>query len=379
MAVAHRAGAVVADPRLHVEQAIWLDHEQPVETDGPGAVRADRHADAADLRSVAFAAQDLALVPPEQLGALVERLLDERARDVLPHGFRTRRWSEERLASGRVDAANRHLIEPELARRLGNHRLHDDVRLRAARLALRTARRRVGENRNATEAHRLRRIRERRDDAGVVAVALALERAVVADREHVERGDAAVLGEAYFHPRAHARTGAADIVFLLAADAHHHRRIRLLCQEHRDDQGNRASDLAAEAAAGVLADDDDVFGRHADPAGDAADGLRGTLRAGVDVHLPVLPVRHDGPRLERLVARVGRDVGLVEDERGLLEASVEVAVGPGLGRLAHDRQLVVASLGDLRFGVLQLFDLGTRRVLRLTARGRRRRRRDVPV
>ena len=140
------------------------------------------------------------------------------------------------------------------------HRLHQHVRLRAARLTLRAARRRVRQHRDAAEAHRLRLIRQRRDDAGVVAVALALERTVVADRAHVERGDAAVLGEADLHPAAHARTAAADVVLFLAADAHHHRRIRLLRQQHRNDQRDGAGDLAAEPATGVLADDDDVFG-----------------------------------------------------------------------------------------------------------------------
>ena len=41
-------------------------------------------ADAAHLRSVPLAALRLPLVPLEQSGALVQRLLDERAGDVLP-------------------------------------------------------------------------------------------------------------------------------------------------------------------------------------------------------------------------------------------------------------------------------------------------------
>ena len=114
---------------------------------------------------------------------------------------------------------------------------------------------------------------------------------------------------------------------------------------------------------------------------DAEDRLGGALRAGVDVDLAVLPVRHHGPGLERLVAGVRRDVRLVEHERGLLEARLEVAVRPLLRRIRHHRQAAGVGLGQLRLGPLHLADLGTRRALRLAAARRRgrRRRRDEPV
>ena len=113
--------------------------------------------------AVALAALRLALVPLEQLGALVERLLDERARHVLPRRLRTGRRAELRLALRRVDAADRHLIDAELARRLGDDRLHQHDALHAARLTLRTARRRVGQHRDAAPPHRRRLIQQRRD------------------------------------------------------------------------------------------------------------------------------------------------------------------------------------------------------------------------
>ena len=59
---------------------------------------------------------------------------------------RTRR-AVERLALRRVDPADRDLIEPELLRRLGDHRLHDRVGLHRSRRALLRARRRVGQHR----------------------------------------------------------------------------------------------------------------------------------------------------------------------------------------------------------------------------------------
>ena len=82
--VEHRFGAEIADARLDRHAAVGLDHEQAVESHRAGRVGADGDADAAHLRSVALAAPRLPLVPPEQLGALVERLLQERARRVVP-------------------------------------------------------------------------------------------------------------------------------------------------------------------------------------------------------------------------------------------------------------------------------------------------------
>ncbi len=258
------------------------------------------------------------------------------------------------------------------------------MRLRAARLALRPSRRCVRQDRDAAKAHRLRLIHERGNHARVVAITLALERTVVADREHVERGDVTVLREADLHPAAHSGTTAADEMLFLAADSHHHRGIRLLRQQHGDQQRNGAGDLAAESSTGVLADDDDVFGRDADPSGDARHGLGSTLRAGVDVHLAVLPVRHDGPGFQCLVAGVRCHECLVEHQGRILEAGVEVAVRPLLGRVGHDGQLAVLCLGQLRRGVLQLFDLGTWWGLRLASAAlcpllRRCRRRNEPV
>ena len=94
-------------------------------------------------------------------------------------------------------------------------------------------------------------------------------------------------------------------------------------------------------------------GRDADPSRDAEDGLSGALRAGVDVDLAVLPVRHHGPGLQRLVAGVGRDERFVEHERGILEARLEVTVRPLLGRIRHHRQAARVGFSQLRRGPLQ--------------------------
>src|SRR5204863_2540847 len=120
VAVADRSGTVIADSRLDVEPAVGLDHQKAVESDRPGAVGAHRDTDAADFRSVALAALQLAFVPPEHPGTLVERLLDECARDVLPDRVRASRWAERRLSHGCVDATHLYLVDPQLARRFRN-------------------------------------------------------------------------------------------------------------------------------------------------------------------------------------------------------------------------------------------------------------------
>ena len=96
---------------------------------------------------VRCAAARLALLPVEQLGALVERFLEERAGRVVPRWPRAFGRAERRLALRRVDPANRHLVDAELPRRLRQHRLHQRVALHPARRALRAARRRVGQHR----------------------------------------------------------------------------------------------------------------------------------------------------------------------------------------------------------------------------------------
>ena len=84
-----------------------------------------------------------------------------------------------------------------------------------------------------------------------------------------------------------------------------------------------------------------LFIDQAQPARDRRNRLRGALRAGVNVDLAVLPVRHGGAGFERLVAGVGRDEGLVQHQRGVLEARFDIAERPfGSVGLAH-RQLAV--------------------------------------
>ena len=110
----HRVRAEIADAGLHVQLAVRTDRHQAVEADRSGAVRSDRDADAAHLRSVPLAGARRARRPVELLGAAIERLLHERARDVPPSALRIGR-AVQRLALGRVDPPDRDLIDARAA------------------------------------------------------------------------------------------------------------------------------------------------------------------------------------------------------------------------------------------------------------------------
>jgi hypothetical protein len=187
-------------------------------------------------------------------------------------------------------------------------------------------------------------------------IAALASRAVVLQQKEIEGGDAAVGAEAHPGAARHVRAGMADVVLLLAADAHHDRRVGFLRQQGGDRHRHGAAALAAEAAARVLGDEHDVGRVETHPARQRVERAHRALRRPVQEQLAVLPVRHRAARLERLMARRLHDERLVEHERGAAESRVDVAVGPLLGRLAH-RQLAVAGGGEVLFGPLQRADL----------------------
>src|SRR5207248_11246487 len=105
------------------------------------------------------------------------------------------------------------------------------------------------------------------------SVALTIVGAVVADSVHVDRGDPPVFSEADLDASEDSRPRAADEVLVFARDAHHHRRVGLLREQRWNRHRDGARNLAAEAAAGVLADDHDLIRRRAGPARDGCHGL----------------------------------------------------------------------------------------------------------
>ena len=83
----------------------------------------------------------------------------------------------------------------------------------------------------------------------------------------------------------------------------------------------------------------------------------GALRTGVNIHLAVLPVRHRAAGFQALMAGVGRDERFIQDEGGILEACVDIAEGPGVGRILMDgahRHLAVLGCIEIRLGPFQL-------------------------
>ena len=178
----------------------------------------------------------------------------------------------------------------------------------------------------------------------------------------------AVLREADFDARVERRTRASDHVLFLAAQTHHDRRAGLLCEERRNDVGNRSGRLAAISPAAVFADEDDVGRLEAQPSGDRVDRLNRALRREVDVQLAVLPVREARAALETLMARVRRDERLVEHQRRFLQARLDIAERPDrIGMFAH-RQPAFGVFSELLVGPFEILDL--RKWRRLAGRRR---------
>ena len=263
MDVRHRFAAEVPDARLHVEASVRFDEQHAVEAIRSGEEGAHRHPDAAHLRAGALAALSLPLVPLEQLAAAIERFPNEgagrRHAALGPRAGRSGHGGSRR----RVDATHRDLIDAQLPGAGFDRAVHDRDPLHAARLALRHARRRIGQHRQRPVAHRRRLVHERANQTRNRTIALRLVRTVVGDDEEIHRREFAVLRESGLHPAVKRGPGAAHVVLFFAGDAHHDRRVRLLGEQRRNRHRHVAGDLAAEPAARVLADHDHVVRRDA--------------------------------------------------------------------------------------------------------------------
>src|ERR1700733_194388 len=151
MHIHHRLGSEVADSRLESDAAIWFDDEKPVESDGAANVTAERHAHTANFRAYPLRRTRDPFAPFELLRAAVERFFQKCAGGVL--ALPLHHWPQRSFALGAVDAANRHLVNSQLARRFRNNRLENDNPLQPARRALRTSRWRVCQHRQTAPAH----------------------------------------------------------------------------------------------------------------------------------------------------------------------------------------------------------------------------------
>jgi len=105
---------------------------------------------------------------------------------------------------------------------------HERDALHAARLTLWSPGRGIREHAHPSPVHRRRLIEERNNQASRGHIELLLVRTVVHDGEQIDGGHSPILGKSDLHPAMNAGASAADGVFLLAADAHHHRALVFL-------------------------------------------------------------------------------------------------------------------------------------------------------
>jgi hypothetical protein len=144
---------------------------------------------------------------------------------------------------------------------------------------------------------------------------------------------------------------------------------------------SRAGALAAKAATAVFADQHDFGGVHVQPAGERIDRPRDALRGAVQIEGPVLPVGHRAARFHRLVTGGLHDECFIDDDRGILEAGVEVTVRPLIRHRAH-RQRAIGRVSEVALGPFQGLDFRPVLLRRLSGgrrRGRWRRHPDVAI
>ena len=321
--------AEVPDPLVDVQLAVGADEEEAVEARRSPHVGADAHPDARDLRAVPLAAEGLLPGPVELLGSDIDRLADEgarRGRALLP---------ERRVVRGRVHLPDLDPVDPQFARRLVDQRLEHGDDLRAARRPLGRPRRRVRVHGDAAEAHRVRLVHEVGHIAGLDVVARPAVRPVVLDDVEVDRRDLPVVAEPHLRPGLESGPAAPDVRLLVAVDPQHHRPPDLLREKRRDLVDRRTPNLGPEAAAAVLADEDEVPGVEVQLARHGAVSLLRALRGPVQVAAAVVPVRHGAAGLHRVVGQRLVHHRVLEHVVRFGEGRGEVAVVPGEVRLAH--------------------------------------------
>src|SRR5215471_9270806 len=256
-------GAQVSDTGLNCNAPIWPDDKQSIVSDRAADETTRRHTDTAHLSPTAFRPGS-PLFPSELFGAPIEWFFQKSTRGMpaCPVSHRSHRCFTFRT----IDSPDIDLIQPELPRRFGNDCFHDHDALHSSRGTLGAAWWSVRKNRCTAPAHGKRLIQQGHNRSRSIRVTDGIVRSVVADHEHIECGNASVLGETDFHPSLKAGPRPSNEVFLLTADAHHHGRIRFLGQQCRNNREDVTRGLAAETSSGVLADENNLVLIHIQPA-----------------------------------------------------------------------------------------------------------------
>src|SRR5262245_53620676 len=330
-----RESAEIANAGVDVELAVRRDAQEAVEAVRAGRVIALADTDAGHLATVALARAGLLLVPVEHPRALVERLLDEGRRD------RAAVRADLAARVRRIGRADRNAVDAELACRLVHDWLDRGRELVLARPALRARGWRVGENRHGAIAHGGGLVEEREAVAGRAEVAGALMRAGLLHDVEVGGQNLAVGRKAELEAALEARPRTADRIFLGAGDAVHHRAVDLLRHQSGDRHVGIAGNLAAEATAAELRDQDEILRLNTDQARDVGDGRSMALVRAMQDALAAFPVGEGRARLHAVMRKAAGDEALVDHQLCRLEPLLDVAVFPLFGGLAG-RQLVVA-------------------------------------
>ena len=148
---------------MNVDFSVRLDHEQSIEADCAGHIRADDCRNASDLAPTARAVVFLPFLPVEELGAAIQGLAHACGCDFASRAILRVGDAEQGAVRRGIDFPDDDFVHAELSCGPADQRLEHRRALHAARTPLRAAGRRIGGDRKAAEPQRHRLIEERRD------------------------------------------------------------------------------------------------------------------------------------------------------------------------------------------------------------------------
>src|SRR4030095_11657166 len=99
---------------MNVDLPVRLDHEQSVEADRAGHIGADDGRYASHLAAPALAVVSLSFLPPDELGAAMQRVADACGGDPLSWAFLGVREAEQGAFPRGIDFSDRDFVDAEL-------------------------------------------------------------------------------------------------------------------------------------------------------------------------------------------------------------------------------------------------------------------------
>src|SRR5262249_58444635 len=126
--------------------------------------------------------------------------------------------------------------------------------------------------------------------------------AVFGHHTGVHGGDPAVGTEPDLDAALESGAAAADGIFLVPGNAHHHRTVDLARHMRRNRHFRIGIALGAKPATAIFRDENEIFGLDAAIACQTWNGIRLALRGAEHEHLAVLPIGHSRARLHAMMA-----------------------------------------------------------------------------